>query len=168
MENIILIGMPGAGKSTIGIVLAKILGYEFIDSDLLIQKSEGRLLWEIIEQDGLEAFNAIEEKVNSEITVTHAVIAPGGSVVYGPKAMKHLSDIGTVIYLDVDYDLLEQRVGNLDRRGVVHKVDQTLRHLYDERVPLYKKYADITIHEDDDSISATVSLILEALGIVRD
>ena len=168
MENIILIGMPGAGKSTIGIVLAKILGYEFIDSDLLIQKSEGRLLWEIIEQDGLKAFNAIEEKVNSEITVTHAVIAPGGSVVYGPKAMKHLSDIGTVIYLDVDYDLLEQRVGNLDRRGVVHKVDQTLRHLYDERVPLYKKYADITIHEDDDSISATVSLILEALGIVRD
>lgn len=166
MENIILIGMPGAGKSTIGIVLAKILGYEFIDSDLLIQKSEGRLLWEIIQQDGLEAFNKIEEKINSEIDVTHAVIAPGGSVVYGPKAMEHLCNIGTVIYLDVDYDLLEQRVGNLDRRGVVHRLDQTLRHLYDERVPLYKKYADITVHQEDDNISSTVAVILEAIGVV--
>lgn len=167
MNNIILIGMPGAGKSTIGIVLAKVLGYEFIDSDILIQKAERRCLWEIIEQDGLEAFQAIENKINSEISAAHSVISPGGSVVYGAQAMEHLKSIGTVIYLDVNYDLIEQRVGNLDRRGVVHKSGETLRHLYDERVPLYKKYADITIHEEDDNISNTVAAILKALGIVK-
>lgn len=160
-ENIILVGMPGAGKSTIGVVLAKVLGYDFIDPDLLIQKEKGKFLWQIIDEEGLEGFNAIEEKVNSKIRAAHSVIAPGGSVVYGPAAMEHLKSIGTVVYLDVDLELLEKRVGNLERRGVVKKTGQTIKQLYEERLPLYKKYADIIVHENNDSISETVASIVE-------
>lgn len=163
-ENVILIGMPGAGKSTIGIVLAKVMGYDFIDPDLLIQKEQKKCLWQIIDEKGLEGFNAIEEDVNSRIQAVHSVIAPGGSVVYGPKAMEHLKSIGTVVYLDVELGLLEKRVGNLERRGVVKKSGQTIRHLYEERLPLYQKYADVIIHECNDSISETVAAIVKELG----
>lgn len=166
-ENIILTGMPGAGKSTIGIVLAKVLGYDFIDPDLLIQKEKGKFLWQIIDEVGMEGFNAIEEEINSKIQAVHSVIAPGGSVVYGPKAMEHLKSIGTVVYLDVDLELLEKRIGNLERRGVVKKTGQTLKHLYDERLPLYHKYADVIIHEHNDSISETVASIVEELGKLK-
>lgn len=166
-ENIILVGMPGAGKSTIGIVLAKVLGYDFVDPDLLIQKEKGKFLWQIIDEVGLEGFNAIEEEVNSRIQAVRSVIAPGGSVVYGIRAMEHLKEIGTVVYLDVDLELLEKRVGNLERRGVVKKAGQTLAQLYKERLPLYKKYADVIVHESNDSISETVAVIVDKIGKLK-
>lgn len=144
-NNIILIGMPGCGKSTIGVVLAKSLGYRFIDSDLLIQEREQRLLHEIITQDGLEAFNQIENLVNASIETSSSVIATGGSVIYGQEAMKHLNKIGTVIYLQLPENLLSERLGDLNQRGVSIKAGQTLHSLYEERIPLYEKYADITI-----------------------
>ncbi|MCD7885854.1 MAG: shikimate kinase [Lachnospiraceae bacterium] len=144
-DNITLIGMPGAGKSTVGIVLAKVLGYDFIDSDLLIQKAEGMLLWQIIESRGREGFLEIEECVNARITATHSVIATGGSVVYGPRAMEHLHSIGKIVYLQVSCGELAHRLGDLTKRGVPTQPGQTLSGLYAERVPLYEKYADITV-----------------------
>ena len=145
MNNIILIGMPGCGKSTIGVVLAKNLGFRFIDSDLLIQEREHRLLHEIITQDGLEVFNQIENQVNASIETTSSIIATGGSVIYGQEAMRHLKEIGTIIYLRLPENLLEERLGDLNQRGVSIKAGQTLHSLYKERIPLYEKYADITI-----------------------
>ena len=156
MGNIILIGMPGSGKSTVGVVLAKVLGYKFIDSDLLIQEREGRLLHEIMEQDGIEHFIRIENDVNAHIEADRSIIATGGSVVYGKEAMEHLREIGTVIYLKLEYGQLTKRLGNLKDRGVVLREGQTLRELYQERVPLYEKYAHITIREDNLSIEETV------------
>lgn len=167
-KNVILIGMPGAGKSTIGVVLAKILGYQFLDTDLLIQQAEGKLLWQIIEEKGVEEFIRIEEQINCGVDVSQSVISPGGSVVYGDKAMEHFRRIGTVVYLDVDCDLLEKRVGNFERRGVVQRLGNTFRSIYDERLPLYQKYAHITVHEDGDDLSQTVSDILAALDVVRE
>ena len=125
--NIILIGMPGAGKSTIGVVLAKRLGYRFVDSDLLIQESENRLLHEILEQDGIDGFNAIENRVNASIEMDRAVIATGGSAVYGAEAMDHLKSIGTVLYLRIPYEVLKERLGDLHERGVSMKEGQTLK-----------------------------------------
>jgi len=156
MGNIVLIGMPGSGKSTVGVVLAKVLGYKFIDSDLLIQEREGRLLHEIMEQDGIDRFIQIENDVNAHIEAERSIIATGGSVVYGKEAMEHLREIGTVIYLKLEYGHLTKRLGNLKDRGVVLRAGQTLRELYQERVPLYEKYAHITIQEDDLSIEETV------------
>ncbi len=147
-DNITLIGMPGSGKSTVGVLLAKRLGYSFVDSDLLIQEKEQRLLKEIIAEDGLDGFMEIENQVNSEIEAKKAVIAPGGSVVYYEEAMAHLSSISTVVYLKLSYEELEERLGNLVDRGVVLKDGMTLQDLYNERVPLYEKYAEITVDEE--------------------
>lgn len=163
--NITLIGMPGAGKSTTGIVLAKILGYDFVDTDLLIQKEEGRLLWQIMQDEGIEGFNRIEERVNSSIQVTHSVISPGGSVIYGEKAMEHLGKIGTIVYLSVRCDTLARRLGDLKKRGVVLKPGQTLQDLYEERVPLYQKYAHITVDVSDTDVSGAAASIRKALGL---
>lgn len=146
-NNITMIGMPASGKSTVGVLLAKRIGYQFIDSDILIQNQEKRLLKEIIAQDGLEGFLAIEEQVNRGIQADRAVIAPGGSVIYGKTAMEHLKEIGTVVYLKISYEDLEKRLGNLVDRGVALKDGMTLRDLYDERTELYEKYADVTIDE---------------------
>lgn len=143
-DNIVLIGMPGCGKSSLGVVLAKALGYRFMDSDLLIQDREDRLLSEIIEQDGLSGFKRIEEEVNASIEVSRTVIATGGSVVYGDRAMQHLKEIGTVVYLQLPLEEIETRVGDLNQRGVAVEPGQTLADLYNERVPLYEKYADVT------------------------
>lgn len=163
MDNIILIGMPGAGKSTVGIVLAKVLGYDFIDSDLLIQKSEGKLLWQIMRDEGNERFNEIEEQINSQIETSRSIIATGGSVVYGSRAMEHLRSIGTVVYLKVSCAALRKRLGNLKRRGVVLKPGQTLTDLYQERIPLYEKYAHITIDVDKKSVQQVVQAIEAAI-----
>ena len=160
MNNIILIGMPGCGKSTIGVVLAKNLGFRFIDSDLLIQEREHRLLHEIITQDGLEAFNQIENQVNASIETTSSIIATGGSVVYGKEAMEHLQEIGTVIYLEVAYPELEKRLEDIKGRGVVLRDGQTLYDLYLERTPLYEKYADITVNEYGLNVEQTIDKIL--------
>ena len=145
MNNIILIGMPGAGKSTVGVVLAKKMGYAFLDSDLLIQAYENNLLHEIIEVKGLDVFKKIENKVNAAINAENTVIATGGSVIYGTEAMMHLKSIGSVIYLKLGYEELKNRLGDLSDRGVAIRLGQTLADLYEERTPLYEKYADITI-----------------------
>lgn len=162
-DNIVLIGMPGVGKSTIGVVLAKILGYKFIDADLVIQEKTGRLLKDIIAEDGIEEFIKIENAVNSSIHAKKTVIATGGSVIYGKEAMEHLSKIGTVVYLQLELPALSRRLGSLKKRGVVLKKGQTLKNLYDERIPLYEKYADIIINEHHCSIKKTVNKIVGEL-----
>ena len=163
MENVILVGMPGSGKSTIGVVLAKVLGYEFLDSDLVIQKQEKRKLSEIIAKEGTEGFLSIENEVIKNLNVDQTVIATGGSAIYGAEGMEHLKEIGTVIYLKIDYEPLCRRLGNLKARGVVLKSGQTFQQLYDERVPLYEKYADVVIDEKNKEIREIVHEIAEIL-----
>ena len=163
MNNITLIGMPGVGKSTIGVVLAKVLGYEFMDSDLLIQRQEKRRLHQIIEQEGVEGFKAIENRVNASIETENTVIATGGSVVYCEEAMDHLKIIGKVVYLRLSLDSLAKRLGNLEKRGVLLKEGQTLKSLYEERVPLYERYADIVIDEEGKDLEASLQAVLETL-----
>ncbi len=153
MSNIILVGMPSSGKSTVGVLLAKKLGYRFLDPDLLIQERTGKLLHELIEEQGSDGFLQIEEEVNCSIEVDHTVIATGGSAVYGARAMEHLKKNGTVVYLKIGYETLCERLGDYTHRGVVMPKGYTLRDLYNERSALYEHYADITVEE-----SMTVSL----------
>ena len=161
MKNIVLIGMPAVGKSTGGVVVAKRLGYEFVDTDLLIQKQEKRLLKEIIAQEGNDGFLAIENQVNRDLDVENAVIAPGGSVVYCEEAMEHYKKTGTVVYLKVSYETIDRRIQNAKSRGVVLKEGQTLKDLYEERVCLFEKYADYTICEDGLTIEETIGNVLK-------
>lgn len=161
---VILIGMPGVGKSTAGVVLAKKMGYRFIDSDLLIQEREGRLLSEIIDRDGIDGFLAVEDSVNSQIRAERSVIATGGSAVYGENAMGHLSEIGTIVYLKQSYENIEKRVGNLKGRGVALRSGQTLKDLYNERCPLYEKYAQIIVDSEGLTLAETVEIIEARLG----
>lgn len=140
-DNFILIGMPGCGKSTVGVVLAKALGCHFLDSDLAIQAKEGKKLHEIIEERGQDGFRQVENEVNASLDCHHTVIATGGSVIYGPEAMAHLRSIGTVIYLKLSHEEIAHRLGDLHKRGVTLKPGQTLKDLYEERIPLYEKYA---------------------------
>lgn len=163
MNNIILIGMPGVGKSTIGVILAKILGYQFLDTDLLIQEEEKKLLKDIIDEKGTDGFIEVENRVNSQIQAERAVIATGGSVVYGKEAMEHLKSIGTVVYLKQSLHMLEKRLRNIRNRGVVLKKGQTLKDLYKERTVLYEKYADITVDEYGMGIEETVEAVRCAL-----
>lgn len=163
MNNVTLIGMPGSGKSTIGVILAKALGYQFLDTDLLIQKEEKRKLSEIIEQEGPERFKEIENRVNASIDVNHTVIATGGSVVYCEEAMNHLRSIGTVVYLKLSLDSLAKRLGNLQCRGVLLKDGQTLKDLYEERTPLYEKYADVVLDEEGKDLEESLHDLLEIL-----
>ena len=162
-DNIVLIGMPGVGKSTIGVVLAKVLGYQFVDADLLIQEAEGKLLSELIEEHGTNGFIEIENRVNSQIQTHRSVIATGGSVVYGKEAMEHLKSIGTVVYLKQNLRVLQRRLRNLKGRGVVLKEGQTLVDLYKERTVLYEKYADITVDQYKQSIEQTLKAVRKAL-----
>ena len=146
MKNIIFIGMPAVGKSTVGVVVAKRLGYEFIDTDLLIQKQENRLLREIIAEEGLDGFLSIENQVNRDVEAEHAVISPGGSVVYCEEAMKHYKEIGTISLSAIaSFEVINSRLKNAKKRGVALRDGQTLKDLYDERVVLFEKYADITV-----------------------
>lgn len=157
--NVTLIGMPAAGKSVIGVLLAKKLGYDFVDSDLLIQKREGRLLREIIRDEGLDRFKQIEEEVNAGLDVKQSVIAPGGSVIYGEKAMKHLQQISLVVYLKVPVEELAARLGDLELRGVVLEDGMTLEDLYRERTPYYEQYAMATVDETGRTPEEIVSQI---------
>lgn len=160
-NNIVLIGMPGVGKSTIGVVLAKMLGYQFVDADLVIQREEGKLLCEIIDEVGTEGFIEVENRINSRLDAEQSIIATGGSVVYGKEAMEHLRAIGTVIYLQLPYDILEMRLNDIKGRGVVLKKGQTLCSLYEERVPLYEKYADFIVNEYGLNVEETIEKIME-------
>ena len=162
-QNIVLIGMPGVGKSTVGVVLAKNMGYSFVDSDLLIQEQEGKLLHEIIEERGLEGFNEVENQVNAAIDISRAVIATGGSVVYGTQAMEHLKWIGTVVYLSLPYEELSERLGDLNERGVSIRKGQTLADLMRERTPLYERYADVMVDCAGRQIREIVQMIKDAV-----
>ncbi len=159
-SNIVLIGMPGVGKSTLGVILAKILGYRFLDADLVIQEREGKLLREIIAEKGVEGFMAVENEVNASLDCQKTIIATGGSVIYGKEAMEHLREIGEVIYLKANFDDIDKRLSNLKGRGVVLKDGQNLKMLYEERTPLYEKYADVIIDETECDIEETIKKIL--------
>ena len=163
--NIVPIGMPGVGKSTIGVILAKVLGYSFLDADLLIQEQEGKLLREIIEEKGTDGFIEVENRVNASIRADRAIIATGGSVVYGKEAMEHLKEIGRVVYLKVSYAILEKRLADIKGRGVVLKEGQTLETLFEERSKLYEQYADIEVSEEGLDVEQTVEKLVEALEL---
>ncbi len=166
-NNIVLIGMPGVGKSTAGVILAKILGYKFIDMDIVIQEREGRLLKDIIEDEGVDGFIAIENDVNKSVEAEKSVIATGGSVVYGAEAMEHLKEIGTVVYLKINYETIEQRVSNVKGRGVVLRDGQTLKDIYEERSRLYMQYADVIVTVDNETVEETIEAIIAELNSAR-
>ena len=163
-NNIILIGMPGVGKSTIGVILAKLLGYHFVDADLLLQQQEKKLLKDIINERGTDGFIEGENRVNAGIVAEHTVIATGGSVVYGKEAMRHLKEIGTVVYLEVSYDTIKKRLADIKGRGVVLRENQSLLDLYKERTPLYEKYADVKVTEEHLNVEQTIERLVEELG----
>ncbi len=167
MKNVILIGMPGSGKSTVGVVLAKKLGYRFIDSDLVIQEKYGKLLYQLIEERGEAGFLMLENEINASITAEGAVIATGGSAVYGKEAMRHFREIGQIVYLKLPFEELEQRLGDLHERGVGLKKGYTLRDLYEERIPLYEKYADITIACEGKDIRSVMEEIYEKRSLEK-
>ena len=161
MKNLTLIGMPGAGKSTVGVVLAKKLGYRFLDSDLLIQEQTGKLLYQLIQEHGEAGFLMLENEINASIQVTDTVIATGGSAVYGKEAMEHFGKIGKRIYLKLSLSQLKERLGDFKERGVVMKEGMTLAQLCEERAPLYESYADMVIDCEDKSIREIVEEIWE-------
>ena len=163
--NVILIGMPGCGKSTIGVVLAKTLGYSFIDGDLLIQNQTGKRLQQIIDYDGLDEFYRIENEVLCGITGDRTVVAPGGSAVYYPEAMAHLKELGAVVYIQLSCEHVKERLGNLATRGVCGAKDKTVEQLYDERVPLYEKYADFIVNCDKGSMAENAEKIARQLSL---
>lgn len=163
MRNIILIGMPAVGKSTVGVLLAKRLGYRFIDSDLLIQEREGKLLHEILAERGTDGFLAIEDEVNGSIKAERSVIATGGSAVYGEDAMEHLRSIGTVVYLKMDLETLKIRLGDYTHRGVVMRKGCTLEQMYAERTALYEQYADITVDAGTGTLGDTLERLCQQL-----
>ena len=162
--NITLIGMPASGKSSVGVVLAKRLGKKFVDTDIVIQEKYGKLLKELIEEHGDEGFREIEDEVNAGLDLDNSIISPGGSVVYGEKAMRHLKEISVIIYLELSYTAIKSRLGDLRERGITLKEGQSLKDLYLERVPLYEKYADITVNEMKKSLAKTIDEICERLG----
>ncbi len=163
-DNVILIGMPGVGKSTVGVVLAKKLGYAFVDADLVIQSREGALLHEIIARCGVEGFWRVEESVGESLETSRTVIATGGSAVYGERAMMHYKQIGTVVYLSLPLEGIRDRLGDLTERGVTLKAGQDLDGLYAERRPLYERYADITVACEGLSIREIVEKIASLVG----
>lgn len=164
-SNIILIGMPGAGKSTLGVVLAKILGMDFIDGDLLIQRTCGKTLHEIIDEQGVDGFLAIEDEVLRTIEAQNCIIATGGSAIYSPHAMEHLAHLGPIVYLDISYESLQVRLEDLHERGVVMKAGTShdLQELYEERLPLYEHYATITVEVNDLTITQAARKVAAAV-----
>lgn len=163
VSNIVLIGMPGSGKSTVGFRLARALGMNFIDTDVLLERKEGRLLIEIIRAKGLKGFLKAEEATVLKLNVKNSVISTGGSVVYSDKAMKWLKQKGVVIYLKVDYKEIRRRLRNIATRGIVFGRGQNLAGLYAERIPLYEKYSDITIECDNKNFRKIIGEIKETI-----
>lgn len=158
--TITLIGLPSSGKSTVGVLLAKALGYRFTDADLVIQERTGKLLHEIISELGAEEFIRLENSINKTLEGGNTVIATGGSAVYGEEAMEHFRSLGSIVYIRIPFDELEKRLGDYSHRGVVMRQGKTLRDTYEERIPLYEKYADITV-DSSDTLYATVEKLTE-------
>ena len=165
-SNIILIGMPGAGKSTLGVVLAKIANKRFVDADLIIQERCGATLQSIIDERGPEAFIELENEILCSIEAENTIVATGGSAVYSEGAMRHFAEIGTIVYLEISYESLIGRLGDLQERGVVMRngMGMSLRELFDERKPLYEQYADITVNVDDLNITAAARKVASAIA----
>ena len=163
--NIILIGMPGCGKSTCGVLVAKMLCKSFLDTDLLIQQNEGMKLSEIIAKKGIDGFEKAERDSVLTLYTRNCIIATGGSMVYYDDAMKKLKEDGIVVYLDISYKNMMKRIKNFKNRGVVLKEGFSPKDMYDERVALYKKYADITVDVNKSTIENTVNSIIEAIGL---
>ena len=161
-NHIVLIGMPGAGKSTVGVLLAKAISYDFMDTDLVIQKYTGKKLYEIINEHGMEAFLSIENDVLKQILANQTVIATGGSAVFGEEAMEHLRDMATIVYIKLSCDEILRRVKNIKTRGIAMKKGKTLEDVYYERIPLYEKYADIVVECDNMTIEDSVFAIMKA------
>jgi len=159
VKNLVLIGMPSAGKSTVGVIVAKNLGMSFIDTDVVLQTQQGRLLQDIINKDGIENFLEIEESTIISLQCENTVIATGGSVIYSEKAMSHLKRNAVVIYLMIDLNTVNKRLNNIKTRGVVLGPGQNLNQVYENRKPLYEKYADITIDCSKYSIDTTINTI---------
>ena len=162
-ENIVLIGMPACGKSVTGVVLAKSLQMNFLDTDLLIQETAGKGLQDIINEDGMESFKQLEEEVLCDVQATHTVIATGGSAVYYPKAMEHLKKLGRIVYIHVSVETILQRLNNITTRGVAMSRNQGIAELYEERKPLYEKYAEVTAESGGGSMEETVADIVEKM-----
>ena len=160
-ENLILIGMPGVGKSTVGVIAAKVLGYRFLDTDLEIQETCGALLSQIIAERGVDGFIKVENEILAHIQAQNTIIATGGSAVYGEEAMRSLKAQGRVVWLKLGFEQLQARLGDLKGRGVVLKEGQDLKALYEEREPLYRKYADYVIDEEGLSIEETVQKLVQ-------
>jgi len=165
MTNIVLIGMAGAGKSTLGVLLAKTLGLSYVDTDLLIQEREGALLQNIIDSHGMDYFMNLEGTVCKELIVQKSVIATGGSVVLSQSAMESLKKDGTVIYLKVPYEEIKRRLSNITTRGIIFKEGQSLRNVYDERVRLYEKYADKIVEFGRCDLEDSISLLIKNLNM---
>lgn len=161
--NIILVGMPGAGKSTIGVLLAKKIAFDFIDSDISIQHKTGETLQETMDRDGYLRLREIEEEVLCEMDVDNAVISTGGSAVYGEKAMEHLKNDGIVVFIEASLQELKRRVHNYEERGIARRPDQSFQNLFDERALLYKKYCDIKVHSVKGNQDNMVDEIVEAI-----
>lgn len=161
--NITLIGMPGSGKSVVGVLLAKRLNMGFVDGDLEIQRQEGCLLKDILKEKGFDGFEEIENRVNKNLTVENTVIAPGGSIIYCKEAMDHFKETGLIIYLRISLEELSRRLGDLKERGVALRDGMSLKDLYEERVPLYEQYADITVDEAGRDVGDVVDAIRNLL-----
>lgn len=161
--NVVLIGMPGCGKSTCGVIVAKMLLKNFFDTDLLIQNIEGISLQDIIDNKGIEYFEKAEEDAILNLDIKGTVIATGGSVVYSDKAMEHLKSLGVVVFLNLGFEKMEKRISNFKTRGVVMKKGNTLLDMYNERLPLYKRWADITIDCDRETAEDTAQAIYDAV-----
>ncbi len=164
-KNIVLIGMPGVGKSSTGVVIAKILGYQFMDADLLIQSRYGDILEHLIEKNGIEGFIAMENEVNRSIQAERTVIATGGSVCYCGEALEKLRESSVIVYLKADFETVRGRLGSLKKRGVVIRKGSTLRDLYDERIPLYEKYADVIVEVSGAGFGESVDRTIKALEV---
>ena len=167
-SNIVLIGMPGAGKSTLGVVLAKILGMDFVDGDILIQNQVGNTLQKIIDAQGVDGFLQVDNDVLAAVDVQNTVISTGGSAIYSDEAMRHLTEIGTVVYLDVSLEELRSRLGSLHERGVVMRkgVSMSLDEIFEERGPLYRKYAEVTLQTDGLTVREATRKLVDALSVM--
>ena len=165
MDNIILIGMPGSGKSSVGVVLAKILGWDFLDVDLLIQKRSGKRLQEMIGELGNEGFLEQEADAVESIDCTRTVIATGGSAVLNPRGLNRLRQLGRLVYLEHPFEEIQRRIPNLATRGITLAEGQTLKDLYDYRTPIYEGVADITINAENCTIEETARAVQQAAGL---